>query len=749
MSILSSVDPRRTVGPRSGGPRAIGRRIGDRRIGGERIGHLSTVGLVAIVLGAAPALARPGPVAAQTTSSSPQTTASTAQTTSATAEARSGEAPPQEAPSAATRWNEPLVLRLIERAREQRQSVTVDSALTSYQARALGNVYFFVDRADSAQQVLVKGDQVALDLYWRAPNETQQWIVGRRDERVLPTTIRYHLDHLTVVQDDFGDFIRLGDGDEVEAVVHPVAPGAEAVYDYALTDSLRLSYAGGQEVVRVYEISVRPKDLKSPGYVGTIFVDRDRAAIVRMNFSFTPASYVDGHLDYIRISLDNALWMASHWLPYRQEVEIRREIPYLDFMAGSTIRTTFDIREYDFNVDIPDDRMRGRGVRTVSPNQQRAFEFERGIFAELEESGGIGPSPTMEEVRSQVREVVEDEVLSGLSRFRLHAARISDFARYNRAEGVFVGAGLTLRPHGDVQLRTTGGYAFGRRRGSAALSLSREGVGFVPTLDAYWDAMGDIGGHPGATPLENTISSASGDKDYLDPYFRRGATLTLERRPAPRLSVRIGVEEHLGARDVVSDGPDSDFRPVRSIEEGTVATLAATIRAGLPAGGHAALTLTGGLMNERGFGSAALESWWDFEDPNDRWSGRVSASGAFTDSGAPPQTFHLIGGRHTLPGHDYRAFAGNAYWLVRAETTVPVWPPYLGVRAFTALGATHLEGATLPPDWGATGSSGVRGSAGLGLSFGYDAMRVDVGRALWGDGWEAVFSVAPQFRSWL
>ncbi|NIU32194.1 MAG: hypothetical protein GWN82_16220, partial [Gemmatimonadetes bacterium] len=105
---------------------------------------------------------------------------------------------------------------------------------TSYRARALGNVYFFIDRADSAQQVLVKGDQIALDLYWRAPDQTRQWIVGRRDEKVLPTGIRYHLDHLTVVQDDFGDHIRLGDGDEVERVVHPVGPGAEEIYDFLL-----------------------------------------------------------------------------------------------------------------------------------------------------------------------------------------------------------------------------------------------------------------------------------------------------------------------------------------------------------------------------------------------------------------------------------------------------------------------------------------------------------------------------------
>ena len=51
--------------------------------------------------------------------------------------------------------------------------------------------------------------------------ETRQRIVGMRDQKVLPTNIKYHLDHLTVVQDDFGDVIRIGDGDEVSTVLHP------------------------------------------------------------------------------------------------------------------------------------------------------------------------------------------------------------------------------------------------------------------------------------------------------------------------------------------------------------------------------------------------------------------------------------------------------------------------------------------------------------------------------------------------
>ena len=640
-------------------------------------------------------------------------------------------------------------MELLQRARAVRRSIAVDSAFRSYQAEARGYVYFFVDRPGSAEPVLIKADQVAIDLYWQAPNSTKQHIAGLRDEKLLPTNIRYHLDHLTVVQDDFSNSIRLGDGDEVAAVLHPVAPQSEASYDFLLADSLSLSYAGDEEEVRVYEIRVRPKDFDRPGFIGTVYLDRDRAAIVRMNFSFTPASYVDPYLDYIRISMDNSLWMGSYWLPYRQEVEIRREMPLLDFLSGSIIRGQFNIREYGFNIELESTFFLGQPITSASVIDRRAFPFERGILDDLKEQGGLAPSPTIAEVRTQVREVVEEEVLSGLAPVRLYLAGISDVARYNRAEGLFLGGGLTLRPTGDVLLRTTGGYSVGRDRASGALSMSGEGDGVVPALHAYWDAPGDIGGHAGATRLENTISSVSGSKDYLDPFFRRGATVTFATEPASALTLALRWEEQLSARDVVSDGPASDFRPVRSVHEGAVGALELSAHVRLPAQVSSTLNAAVGRLGERNFVSATLNSEWGFTHPDGVWSSRVTAAAGFTNAGAPAQNFFLLGGRYTLLGHDYRSFVGNAYWLVGAEATVPVLPPYLGLRAFAAGGASYLGDATLPADWSATDSEGVRATVGLGLSIGWDTVRIDVGRALGDGGWEALFSVAPQFRSWM
>jgi hypothetical protein len=649
-------------------------------------------------------------------------------------------------------WNDARVLELVGRARTLRSAAVVDSSFQSYQATARGYVYFFFDRPDRPERTLVKADQVALDVYWQAPSSTKQMIVGQRDEKLLPTDIRYHLDHLTVVQDDFGDAMRMGDGDEVEAVVHPVAAGSEGVYDFQLVDSLSIRYAGGTEEIRVYQVRVRPRDFERPGFVGTIYLDRASAAIVRMSFSFTPASYVDPYLDYIRVSLDNSLWLGRHWLPYRQEVEIRREIPVLDVMTGSVIRGRFDVGNYEFNTALPLSLFAGPRVSAASPAQRAAFQFERGLLDDIEREGLVVP-PALEEVRNEVAQVVENRMMSGLDSWRVHFATLSEAARYNRGEGLRIGGGVTLRPNGNLTTRIAAGYSFGRREPSGSLAITRSGAGRVqPTLEAYWDQLGDVGGYPGASLLENTISTASGDKDYTDPFFRRGATLTLHGNGDPGgFSVGFRWEEHVSAADVISDDPsDTELRPVLSVDEGTLGALVVHAPIGAPGGGRAALTGELGRLGGRTFGTASGEILWELRSNERRWHGEVSVGGGAVTSRAPAQSLTFLGGRWTLPGHDYRAFAGERYGLLRAETTYPIVWPYVGVRAIGAVGATYLGARNLPADWVVKDSNGVRGSVGAGLSFGFDAMRVDVARGLGrGGGWEALFSVARQFRAWL
>src|SRR5687767_14773676 len=123
-------------------------------------------------------------------------------------------------------WNSQRALELIDRARVRRDLPRGDSTLHNYRAKASGFVYFYLDRQETDERTLVKVDQIALDLFWRAPDRTKQKIVGLRDASRLPNKMYYHLDHLTVVQNGFGDVIKIGDGDEVRDVPHPAAGGA-------------------------------------------------------------------------------------------------------------------------------------------------------------------------------------------------------------------------------------------------------------------------------------------------------------------------------------------------------------------------------------------------------------------------------------------------------------------------------------------------------------------------------------------
>ena len=642
-------------------------------------------------------------------------------------------------------WNDGRVLELVRRARLERSSTLVDTAFRSYAAQARGYVYFFIDRPDSDERTLVKADQIALEVYWKAPSDTQQRIVGLRDQKVLPTNIRYHLDHLTVVQDDFGDEIRMGEGDEVEAVLHPMGPGGPLTYDYLLADSLTLRYGGGSDEVRVYEIRVRPKNPDRAGFVGSVFVDRSAAAIVRMSFTFTPASYVDTYLDYIRISLDNSLWLGKYWLPYRQEAELRRELPQLDFLAGSIIRGRFEIGGYEFNRDLPINMFTARGVSAVPAEERAAFPFERGLFDDLDDVG-LTPRPSLEEVRARVQQVLVGRAMSGLSPRRLHLRSFSDALRYNRAEGVFLGGGVQLAPGPDALLRLSAGYALGRERPSFAVSATTPPAVVVPVLDAYWDELHDMGTFPGTAPVLGSLSAAFGGGDYLDPYFARGARLTLRgANPGQGPEVRLRWERHASATNVLSD----DLRPVRPVREGILGAAEALLAFALPASGRGTLSGTVARLDTQDFGTLVVRGTWRTRNSERTWKLQADVAGGASTLRTPPQMLFLLGGPGTLPGHEYRSFVGRRFWLARAEGTHPLRPPWVGIRAFAALGATQLAGAEAPAGWRAQDSDGLRASVGAGLSLGWDVLRLDFARGLRDGRWAVVFSVDPRFQPWL
>ena len=642
-------------------------------------------------------------------------------------------------------------LDLVGRARAVRQETAVDSAFRSYRGQARGYVYFFIDRPPSEERALVKADQIALELFWRAPDQTKQRIVGLRDQKLLPTNIRYHLDHLTVVQDEFADVIRLGDGDEVSAVVHPAAPGSEAVYDFRLSDSLTISFPGGASAdVRVYEVQVRPKDLGAPGFLGSLFLDQSTGAIVRMSFTFTPASYVDPYLDYIRISLDNALWEGKYWLPYRQEAELRRELPQLDFLAGSVIRGRFEVGDYQFNVELPDAFFRTARVTSVPVEQREAFPFEDPLLAQVQEEG-LSPPPSLEEIRRQAREIVANRYLSGLSRLRLHLPSASHAFRYNRAEGVFLGGGGVLRPIPDVAFQLYAGYGFASRRVSAGVGVTGGNdspAGFFVRVHE----LRDLGPLPGMGSVLNSISALVAEEDYTDPWFSTGARLVAPfwTRGPFHLGGAAVWERHRSASLVLED-EDGSFRPVRPIDEGDLIAADLTVAAGAAEASprlEAAARL--GTFEDDAFAALQLRGVWETGGVGQDLELRASARAGLVSARAPSQELFLLGGRGTLLGHPYRASMGDRFWLLDASAARPIWSPWVTGRVFAAAGQAELADRDLPADWSGDGDAGAKASVGLGLGLVWDVLHLDLGRGLGAGGdWGFAVSASRRFQSWM
>ena len=257
-------------------------------------------------------------------------------------------------PLSAQQWNSADARALAAAGSARRAEAAADSTLTSYRTRARGLVFFLAQVGEeglSEPPRLVKADELQVEVYWRAPNQSKQVILGWRDGSFLPTDINYHRDHLGIVTNNFGDLIRIGEGDEVRDVPHPLSAAGLALHDFALTDSVAVEGAAGS--VRVRALAVRPRDFSRPAVIGTLFLDAATSQLVRFRFSFTPAAYLDRQLEDITITLQNSLWDERYWLPYRQEVEIRRRFSWLEFPARGIIRGRWEIEDYELNADLP------------------------------------------------------------------------------------------------------------------------------------------------------------------------------------------------------------------------------------------------------------------------------------------------------------------------------------------------------------------------------------------------------------
>ena len=644
-------------------------------------------------------------------------------------------------------WNDSATLRLVDRAIARRTAQLADTGLVDYTARAHGYVTFLAQVGEGFPDPprVMKSDELAVEVYWRAPDRSKQRIIGRRDTLLLPTDIEYHRDHLAIVQNNFPAIIRLGEGDEVRDVPHPLSPTGRTAYDFAIGDSLTIRT--NDRDINVLMVRVRPKDERLARAVGAVYLDRGSATIVRMAFSFTRAALLDKYLEDVSVVLENGLVDGRFWLPYRQEIEIRRTGSWFDFPSRGIIRGRWDICCVQTNVRIPLALTAGPELSSAPPAQLRAYPFTGSVLAGLPEDVTLAANDDVRAVQDAAREMVRAQALARVGSVNLSARSISDLVRVNRVEGLALGFGVRralgagFTASGRVRYGTSNRSA----AGAAALSWNRAD-GLNASLYARRD-FAEAGDAPEVSGVRNSLAAQEFGADYTDPYLERVVGMAAGCAPPDgwrwSLSAERRQEAALAVHAVPSTGryePTIQAAALQSWRAGLDVRRAVRFVHGATLSARTSLFAERERLDD---GVHRGENGWigrgamtlDASLPMGRGTLVTRTFGGALVGGAPAPEQRLLrlGGPAGGAGFDFHQFAGRAAFSQKLEWqhAVPFIPLRLGRfgKVPSALTLAPFVSGMWVDAMGRPGQ-GWHGSIGVGILSFFDQLRIDVARGV-------------------
>ncbi|MCX5766155.1 MAG: hypothetical protein NTZ43_02875 [Gemmatimonadetes bacterium] len=652
-------------------------------------------------------------------------------------------------------WNDPRTMNLVDRAIARRAAQLADTGLTDYRANAHGFLTFLAQIGEGYPDPpkVVRTDELALEVYWRAPNQSKQRIVGRRDTLLLPTDIAYHRDHLAIVQNNFPGIIRLGDGDEVRDVPHPLSTAGRDAYDFAIVDSLRIKTQ--ERAFDVLTVNVRPRDDQQPRAIGAVYLDRETGSVVRMAVSFTRVALKDPQLEDVSVILENGLFEGRFWLPRRQEIEIRRTATWMDFPTRGIIRGRWEICCVQVNQKLPAPWFAGEEVVSLPPAQLKAYKFDGGILEVLPGDLKLSADDDVRHVQDAARELVRAEALSRAQSTTPSARGVSDVVRFDRNEGLAIGAGLAQRFGAGVVAKGRARFGLDDHQLKHELSLGwlhASGAGLSITAHDDWRDAGDEAETSG---VRNSIAAQEFGSDFTDSYRARGVQLALDAGNVGGLLWRVTAERAhdsplaLRARPAVGA-----FRPAFGAVPLTVDRISLSITRALsdaPWGsrGQGAFFLE--ALQTRDVSSASHSSRFarlvltadaEHDFGTDKLALHTTAA-AIIGAAPPAQWLVHMGGPVTGPGYDFHQFAALGALSQRVEWrhlagALPLSLGRFGTMSMPVVIAPFAQGIWLQGEPGAQ-QRGWYGSVGVGVISLFDLLRLDVARGMRDGRW--TFSV--------
>lgn len=554
-------------------------------------------------------------------------------------------------------------------------------------------------------------------------------------------------------------------------MIHPFASDRADYYRFSGGDTALILSLPEREVplIRVW---VDAREVPDDAFVfqGEIHLDATRYEIVRMRGQVLgrpgrPSLYTRVLRSAVRVfqflEVENAEWEGSFWLPHRQRFEIDVAPAFSEDQAILRIVTAFDeiaVNPFD-PVGPPDTgfmarRQRLRVAGTESLQGFRDWRAELGAAtaeASLDDFTDVAP----ESMRT-----------TGRPRLQFGTGSFSDFARFDRVEGLFTGFGVRLGLRDaapGVVVGFSGGYAWAEStlRGRVSADLQREGWSLGASAERRLASTNDF---PRTFRVRPTILGLLGedDFDYVDRYSA-GIRVGAQGVSGGAVTLEAGAVRDREAHQHVHW---SSFRELRPIHEGDYGHLQVTVGAGGPSGGE---FLSPGV-------SAAVSwevAWGDLDwhrvegvvrvrRQRARWSlaGEIHGGMLHSDRPPPQALFELGSLAGRLPGFEYKAFSGDRaavlggqvmYGLPWLEAPIRIGPLFFPAVAPSPVlelsaGWTGASGsaAALMEALGWTHSDGIRATLFMGLRLFGGALGFGMARAVGEPGpWRFEMGLAP------
>jgi hypothetical protein len=267
-------------------------------------------------------------------------------------------------------------------------------------------------------------------------------------------------------------------------------------------------------------------------------------------------AYRGGEIEDISVVVEQSLLEEKWWLPYRQQIEIRRplvgiRVPIADRHPRQMGNRRLRLHGTDAG------RASGRaGVRRTRGTGPRYRPLDH---AAADHRGGADPFSRQEfdDLKASAEALVSRHVIEGLPRNRIGTTAVSDLVRVNRVQGLALGFGLGFRFNGGFAVRGSLGYGLSDHRLTASL-----GASLLRGAD-QWSVIGrrairDFGDEPVVSGVVNSLLAQESGKDLGDYVLGEEIGIGLHRRLDPPVVPGPGCP--VGAYHDGRDACHSDFR---------------------------------------------------------------------------------------------------------------------------------------------------------------------------------------------